>query len=280
MAALEQSGAPPPEADPLRWAWVGAGVVLGSVLISLFVYFVDPGLERPLVDGFQVALAVVLVGILVGYHSAGETIREAGVAGLVLLALTAIIAVWLLGLRFDPFVWLLAPFCIVLLAMAGGWVGEMLQATLEEAHEDRAVDWPWVFVSVVIGFTLSAYTVFLGQALLGLGPVGSLYVFAGSFLVTGWIVGFFSPGITWIEPGIAAGLMMCVDACFVVLFFDELPQSQVFLVGFGGGALLALAGGGLGELSQRWSERRRPRQGPEAARSQASGPPTSGASRP
>jgi len=242
--------------EPLRWAWVTGGVLLGSILISLFVYMVDPQLERPAVTGLVVTLSLVLVGILVGYRSSGETIRETAIAGLILLILTGIVAVAVLNIRVPVLVWLLSPFYAALLTMAGGWVGEMLQGTLEEAHEDKAVDWPWVFVSVIIGFTLSAYAVFLGQALLNLSPMQNLLVFAASFLVTGWIVGFFSPGVTMVEPAIAAAGMVILDAGFVILWFDALPQFQTTLIGFGGGVVLALAGGWLGERTQRLREGR------------------------
>jgi len=243
--------------QPLRWIWVAGGVLLGSILISLFVYMVDPQLERPAVTGLVVTLSLILVGILVGYRSSGETIRETAIAGLILLILTAIVAAVVLKIRVPVVVWLMSPFYAAILTMAGGWVGEMLQGTLEEAHEDKAIDWPWVFVSVIIGFTLSAYAVFLGQAVLSLTPMQSLFVFAASFLVTGWIVGFFSPGVTMVEPAIAAGGMVILDAGFVIVWFDTLPQFQATLIGFGGGVVLALAGGWLGEKTQRLREGRK-----------------------
>ena len=108
-----------------------------------------------------------------------------------------------------------------------------------------------------IGFTLSAYAVFLGQALLNLTPMQNLFVFAASFLVTGWIVGFFSPGVTMVEPAIAAGGMVILDAGFVILWFDALPRFQTTLIGFGGGVVLALAGGWLGEKTQKLREGRK-----------------------
>ena len=243
---------------PLRWSWVLGGVLLGSALISIFLRIMDPGLERPAVAVSVTVLSVVLVGIMVGYRSRGETIRETAVAGLLLVILTGIVAFGLtdVDLRFE--VWGFAVFFVPLVAMLGGWVGEILQGTLEEAYEDRRVDWPWVFVSVVIGITLSAYGVLLGQALFGLTTLQSLVVFALCFGVTGWVVGYASPGVTMVEPAVAALVMMVADGAFVILFFEELPVGQVFLVGFGGGFLLALAGGWLGEMTQRVRGRVRP----------------------
>jgi hypothetical protein len=139
--------------------------------------------------------------------------------------------------------------------MLGGWAGELLQGTLEEAYEDRVVDLPWIFVSIVLGFTISAYAVLIGREVFDVSLEQSLWLFAGSFLVTGWVVGFFSPGNTMVEPAIAGALLMVFDAGFVILWFDGLPGSQVFLIGFGAGIVLALVGGVLGELTQRIARR-------------------------
>jgi MFS family permease len=255
--APEMAAAADEHDEPLSWAWVGVGVLLGAVLIGLFVYLVDPTLENPVPSGAITVLSIILVGILVGYRSPGETIRETAIAGLILLALLAIVVAGILKIALPTLAWLMAPFLVAGVAMLGGWVGEMLQGSLAEAYEDRAVDWPWVFVSVVIGVTLSAYAVFLGRALFDLTTLQSLLVFAASFFVTGWLVGFFSPGMTMIEPAIAAGMLIIIDAGFIILWFDDLAASQTLLVGFGGGMVLALLGGWLGETHQRARDRKR-----------------------
>lgn len=240
---------------PLRWAWVVAGVLVGALLIALVVYLIDPGLERPAESMLLLTLSLILVGLFVGYGSEGETIREAALAGVVLILLLAAFALAVLGTAVPAMVWILGPFYSAALAMAGAWVGEMLQGTLDEAHDDEAIDWPWVFVSVLIGFTVATYLVFVGRALIGFTPGQGLGVFAASFLITGWIVGRFSSGVTMVEPAIAAAAMVVIDSAFLILWFEGLSVSWI-LIGFCGGALLALLGGWLGERSQR--RRRRP----------------------
>lgn len=215
-------------------------------------------LDRPAVAGFIVLLSVVLAGILVGFHSRGETIRETAVAAFGLVVLTALFSATILDMTIPTFVVLLSIFLVPGLAMLGGWTGELLQGTLEEAYEDRVVDWPWVFVSVVLGFTLSGYAVLIGREAFGVTLDGSLWLFAGSFLITGWVVGFFSPGNTVVEPAIAALLMLVIDAGFVILWFDGLPAARILTIAFGVGVALALAGGWLGELTQRLVGRHRP----------------------
>jgi hypothetical protein len=247
----DQSPSPSFEAtQPLRWAWVAGGVIMGAVLIGLFMFIVDPELQRPAVSGLIVSLTFVLVGVLVGYRSRGETIREAATAGIILMLIVVLIAAVLIGIPARPLVWLLGPFFGAMLALIGGYAGEMLQGTLSEAHEDRAVDWPWVFVSVVIGFSLSTYLVFIGRALFDMSPSEGLVVFGISFFVTGWIVGYFSPGVTMVEPAIAAGGLVALHSAFIVLWFEVGPPAQTLLVALAGGMLAALAGGWLGERMQ------------------------------
>jgi len=245
----------PDDRDRLHWAWVGAGVILGAVLVSLFIYLVDPGLERPAVSALMASLAFILTGILVGYRSRGETIREAAVVGLILMLLISVVGTVVFGIRAPALVWLLSPFYAAMMALVGGYAGEMLQGTMAEAHEDKAIDWPWVFVSVVIGFSLSTYLVLIGRATIDLTPSQSLVVFALSFMLTGWFVGYFSPGVTMIEPAIAAGGLVALHAGFIVLWFEVGPPLQTLLVAFTGGVLAALAGGWLGERMQRTRQR-------------------------
>ncbi len=80
-----------PRPGGLRWGWILAGVLFASVLISLFLSVLLNG-SRPRTGGFVILLSVVLAGILVGYHSRGETIRETAVAGLILVIVTGVIS--------------------------------------------------------------------------------------------------------------------------------------------------------------------------------------------
>jgi len=251
MPSDETAGVETQASGSFRWLWVGAGVLLGSVLIGSFVYIVDPGLQRPLSAGLMVTLSMVLIGMMVGYHSHGETIREAAIVGVALFFLTA--AVTTLGFRvgIPVLVWLLAPFYSAAVAAAGGWVGEIMQGTLKEAHVDRFVDWPWILVSVVIGFTLCAYVLAVVNALIDLTTVQTLSIFAASFFITGYIVGLFSPGMTVVEPAIAAAGMIALNSAFVTYWFESPPSVSMLAIGFGGSVLLALLGGFLGEIMQR-----------------------------
>jgi len=236
---------------PMRWAWVVLGVVFGAIVIVVFLNLVDRYLDRPGVDGLVGSLTVLLVGIFVGAGSRGETLREAAVAGLMLAVLTIALVAFQMRLPVPMLVWLAGPFCALGLALLGGYVGEMLQGTLEEAHVDRPIDWPWVFVSIVVGFTLSTYALFLTRALLPPSTAQDLAVLTGAFLVTGVLVGFFSPGKTVVEPAIAAGGLILAHVGFLFVYVDASPGIGRLLLAFALGIALALLGGWLGETLQR-----------------------------
>jgi hypothetical protein len=244
LAAGAQPGA-------MRWTWVVVGVVFGVIVITVFINIVDRYLDRPAVDGLIGSLTVLLVGIFVGAASRGETLREAAVAGLMLAVLAIALVAFQMGIEVPTLVWLAGPFYALILALIGGYVGEMLQGTLEEAHVDRPIDWPWVLVSVVVGFALGTYALFLMGSLLPSSPSQDLAVLVGAFFVTGVLVGFFSPGKTMIEPAIAAAGLMVAHGVFMAVYFETPPALVSLVIVFALGILLALVGGWLGETLQR-----------------------------
>jgi len=246
------------EPDPLQWKWIGLGIGLGALLIWTFLFLVDPHLERLIVAGYVLALALILSGILVGRLSPGETIRETAIVGGVLVVGSGGLASVFLDTGVPIFMWLVAPLYAAPLTMLGGWVGEMLQGTLVGSRRDEMLDWPWVIVSVVVGLALSTFAVLVASSRFGIEPTESLWIFAVSFLATGLMVGYFSPGRTLVEPAVAAGLMTVINAGFLITWFGELPVGQLFIVGFGGSIVLALVGGWLGERLQ---DMKGPREG-------------------
>ncbi|MDH5589807.1 MAG: hypothetical protein OEZ37_07150, partial [Gemmatimonadota bacterium] len=86
----------------LRWLWVVGGVALGTVLITSLVAVVRNEPPRPDVAIVVGALTFALTGILAGYHSPGNTMAEAGVAGGILGILTMVSIHLLYGLGIPP----------------------------------------------------------------------------------------------------------------------------------------------------------------------------------
>jgi MFS family permease len=184
---------------------------------------------------FVGVLAFVLTGIIVGFASPGNTIAEAGVAGLVLSIFSVAIAAG--AVEEVELMWL--P------------VGELLQGTLSD-REDRKghLQWMWVGAGVVIGVLLNSYAVVLGRALFGLGPGGILIAYSLSFLITGFLIGAFSPGITLAEPALAAVGVIIVDALVTAGGLGAPFPMLAIIIASVCAFCLALVGGWVGELAQ------------------------------
>lgn len=233
-----------------RWGWMAIGIVVGSLLIATFVGVVWQEQPRPGVALLVGGLTFVLAGIFVGFNSPGQTVVEPGVAGgIIAIAAASILS----GLGVFPVgaptvvLWLVVG---SLLAALGGWVGELMQGTIGAETVGRKIQWPWIVVGVVLGFVFNIYFVFVGRALFELGSMGIMTSFGLSFLLTGFFVGFFSPGVTLAEPAIAGVFLVVANTAVASLgFHAPFPVGAIFL-GFIGAFCLALAGGWVGELVQ------------------------------
>ena len=244
----EEQGATASALD-LRWPWVAAGVAIGVVLLGTLVPVVRHETPRPDVAILIGTLTVTLMGILVGFNSPGETIREAAIAGIFLVVLSFLA----IGIGFELPV--TAPLAAggllagLALSALGGWVGEVLQGTLEHEGSGSGVEWPWILVGTVLGIMLNVYTVFVLQMMMDLSPAGVLVGFLVSFFVAAFFVGYFSPGVTILEPALAAVLVIAADMILIVMgFAPPVPMASVAIAAAAAFAI-ALAGGYSGELA-------------------------------
>jgi hypothetical protein len=251
------------------WKWTVIAFALGALLITVLVEVVRGDLPRttaiPQVDTVILTgtLAFVLMGVLVGYASPGRTIMEAGVAGLVLGVFAEAIAVG--SIEEVEIIWM--PLGIIggfVLSVGGAWVGEMLQGTLTDAEDRRGqLQWPWIGVGVIIGVMLNSYSVLLGRAIFGWQELGILIAFSVSFILTGFFVGLFSPGITLAEPALAAVGVIVVNAFVTSRGLDAPFPLLVIIFAAFAAFILALVGGWFGEIVQANLGRRKAAAGPE-----------------
>ncbi|MDD8018636.1 MAG: hypothetical protein PHP42_09710 [Bacteroidota bacterium] len=117
----------------LEWGWIIAGTVMAFVLNNFFVF----GFFALLRFGtggilFSLAISFVLAGVIVGYKSPGVTIKEAAIAGVFSVVLNFLLLYigfegailpldYMIGILVGGFV----------LSLLGGWLGEKLQAFME-----------------------------------------------------------------------------------------------------------------------------------------------------
>lgn len=240
-----------------RWGWMAIGIVVGSLLIATFVGVVWQEQPRPAVALLIGGLTFVLAGIFVGFNSPGRTVVEPAVAGgIIAIAAASIlstIGVYPVGAP-TVVLWLVTG---TLLAGVGGWVGELMQGTIGAETIHHKISWPWIVVGVVLGFVFNSYFVFVGRALFNLNSMGIMASFGLSFLLTGFFVGFFSPGVTLAEPAIAGVLLVVINVAVSSLGFHAPFPLGAIVLGFVAAFALALAGGWLGELVQEDTRRHR-----------------------
>jgi len=102
----------------------------------------------------------------------------------------------------------------------------------------------------VLGVVLNAYSVFVMNAVFDPPGLVLLASFCLSFVLAGAFVGYASPGVTILEPAVAALFIVAVDAALILIIFRAPFPFFWIVAGCTGGFFLALLGGFLGERIQ------------------------------
>lgn len=237
----------------LQWKWVVLSVIAGLILVGASYFIVAPTFHSPEIQALVMLVGFIVAGAIIGYFSPGITINETTVGGALVMA---IMLVMLLILKpeigFSASINLLLLILGVAFSWVGGWAGEKLQGDPNNPEEiTKKFQWKWVIVGVIIGFALNVLIVFLLSALV---PVLILkFAFSGfvvSFIVTGFIVGYKSPGETIKEPALAGVLAVALDWIFLNFLIKLHVPTTYLIVGLILGFLLAFFGAWFGEWYQ------------------------------
>jgi len=205
-----------------------------------------------------------VAGAVIGYFSPGVTIKEAGIGGtLVSVIMLTVISLAQSGgdkgaIEFSGLQNVLMLALGIVFSLVGGWIGEKLQGD-EESQQERhqtAFNWKWVTVGVVVGFALNVMFVFLLAPLFKVNPTLELAAFLVSFLITGFIVGFKSPGVTLWEPAVAGLFSVLLDWLFLEVLVQLHVDVPYVVAGVALGFLINLLGAWVGERYQSMAERR------------------------
>ncbi len=245
----------------LEWKWIITGIIAGTALCLSLYLMIAKTFHIPLIPTFMSLLGFVVMGIIVGFKSEGYTIKEPAIGGFVTLLLVGLILSFGFGVSFTTMEFIAAPVIGLILGLVGGWVGEQIQITPEELVKELEADkkgglqWGWILAGTVIAFIFNAFFVVGGFALLKFGMAGLLISLGASFLFAGLLVGYFSPGVTIMEAGIAGVLSVVMNAIFLYTFsLLMLNEMVVVLEMIVGGFVLSLIGGWLGEKLQAFME--------------------------
>jgi hypothetical protein len=229
------------------WLWVVMGMLAGALLLGTLVPIVMEVPPRPQVAIVVGALSLLLMGVLVGFRSPGRTLIEPAVAGL-LLALLAL-AYASIPAALPAAYWIAAAIAGPALGAGGGVVGEVLQASVQLGARP-GLRWSWILVGAILGVVLNVYAVFIPRGLFGWYDLRLLGTFAGSFFVVGLFVGYMSPGLTILEPALAAVFTIALDLVLVVVGFSAPFPIVVAVLAAMVAFAIALSGGYVGEVAQ------------------------------
>ncbi|MBP6671545.1 MAG: hypothetical protein KA247_00265 [Bacteroidetes bacterium] len=245
----------------LEWKWIITGILAGTALCLSLYLMIAKTFHIPLIPTFMSLLGFVVMGIIIGFKSEGYTLKEPAIGGFVTLLLVGVILSAVFGVTFTTTELIAAPIIGLILGLIGGWAGEQIQITPEELVKELEADkkgglqWGWILAGTVIAFIFNAFFVIGGFALLKFGMGGLMISLGASFLFAGLLVGYFSPGVTIMEAGIAGVLSVILNALFLytfsLLMMDEMLYVVELLVG---GFVLSLVGGWLGEKLQVFME--------------------------
>jgi hypothetical protein len=241
----------------LEWKLIILGVIAGTILCLALHQMVAQTFHISLIPTFMSLLGFVVMGIIIGYKSEGYTIMEPAIGGAITIVLTGLILSIGFGYPFSLGEMFGGAVLGLLLGFVGGWVGEQIQVKPEqkakELHSANAgkLQWGWILAGTVLAYTLNAFFVIGGFALLKFSVGGILAAFGASFLLAGIMIGYFSPGVTIKEAAISGALSVVLNGIFLYSFSLLMMDEISYLVeGLVIGFVLSLAGGWLGEKLQ------------------------------
>jgi hypothetical protein len=237
----------------LHWKWVILSVIAGLIIVGSSYFVVAPKFQSGEVQALVMLVGFIVTGVIIGYFSPGITINEASIGGaLVMVAMLFLLYITKAEIHVSAAINLLLMILGVGFSWVGGWAGEKLQGdetSASEVHANKFL-WKWVIVGVIIGFALNVLLVFLLSTfqvhIFRFAKIG----FILSFAVTGFIVGYKSPGITLKEPAVAGLLAVLLDWVFLRYIIVLRVPGLYLTVGLLLGGLISFFGAWLGEKYQ------------------------------
>lgn len=232
----------------LQWKWVLIGVGVGAAVIGIIVGVTASAFLNPFIPSIIACAGFIITGFIVGYYSPGTTIREAAVGGVILALLLLVILLTMFSQRvtfMQTFATLVFGY---LMAFLGGWVGETFQR--ERSVKRRGMQWRWVGVGVIVSVVLNSLGVFGLAPLYNYNLTAVFISFLVTFVLAGYIIGFFSAGVTIKEAALAGLFTILIDAGLVEFGLGLPVPLESMLIAMTSGFLLSMVGAWAGEQFQ------------------------------
>lgn len=238
----------------LQWKWVIIGALVGLVIVGVCYYITKETFHNIQIQILVMLVGCAITGIVVGYFSPGVTIKEAAIAGaIVVLIMTGFLYAVDADVAKNLAINALLIILGIPIAWVGGWAGENLQGSevnLDQELKADKIQWKWVITAVVVGFALNVLFVFLPSKLFNINLEIELVAFLVSFVIAGFIVGYKSPGVTIKEPAIAGIIAVILEWLFLEFVLKLGIAVPYLIAGLALGFLFTLIGAWLGEKYQ------------------------------
>ena len=239
----------------LRWKWVSIGVVAGAAVLGLIVGVTASVFHNFFIPSLIGATGFVVTGIIVGYFSPSTAIKEAAIGGAILSGLF-LLALWIpFRQQLTLAQTFIAPLFGFFLALAGGWVGEHLQQ--DRAAGTTGMQWRWVGIGVIVSVVLNSFGVFALAPLYNYNLDAVFVSFLVTFVIAGYVVGYFSHGVTIREAALAGVVTIVIDWLLVQFGLDISVPLSSMLVAMICGFFLSMMGAWVGEQLQTSMQRKK-----------------------
>ncbi len=238
----------------LQWKWVILSVIAGLIIVGASYYIVAPTFQSGQVQAIVMLVGFIVTGAIIGFYSPGITIKEASVGGvLVMIVMLLLLYITKAEIHFSAAINMLLLILGLGFSWVGGWAGEKLQGdetSADEVHTKKFL-WKWVIVGVIICFALNILFVFIISKFFPAYMYKSAFIgFVISFIITGFIIGYNSPGITLKEPAVAGLLAVLLDWVYLRYIVTLKVPGLYITVGLILGFLMTFFGAWLGEKLQ------------------------------
>ncbi len=238
----------------LQWKWVILSVIAGLIIVGASYFIVAPIFQSGQVQSVVMLVGFIVTGAIIGHYSPGITIKEATIGGtLVMIVMLLLLYITKQEIHFSAAINMLLLILGIGFSWVGGWAGEKLQGDEDAAAEakNQKFLWKWVIVGVIVCFALNILFVFLISRFFPVHMYRSAFMgFVVSFVVTGFIIGYKSPGITLKEPAVAGLIAVILDWVYIRYIVSLRVPGLYLTVGLILGFLLTFFGAWLGEKYQ------------------------------
>jgi hypothetical protein len=238
----------------LQWKWVIIGAVVGLIIVGISFYIVEQTFHNVQIQILIMLVGCAVTGGVVGYFSPGVTIKEAALGGfLVVLIMSALLYAREAEVAKHMALNVVLIILGIPVSWVGGWAGENLQGSNVNLDVELNTDkfqWKWVITSVVVGFVLNVFFVFLPSKIFSVNLNVELVAFLVSFVIAGFIIGYKSPGVTIKEPAFAGIFAVILEWLFLEFVLKLTIDIPYLIAGLALGFLFTLIGAWLGEKYQ------------------------------